>query len=126
MFRTVLVYLLKELVTKYPEGIIIRIIKPLYRIAEAGVHWFATYQGHHCKELDMATSTYDPCLLIINIGPDKFGIVGLQTDDTLAIRISIFSKAEDAVLYKANFRAKPKDRLSDEMSLKFNGCTLTL
>ncbi|EDU46200.1 conserved hypothetical protein [Pyrenophora tritici-repentis Pt-1C-BFP] len=63
LFRTVLAHLPKELITKYPEGTIIRVIKPLYGIAEAGVHWFATYQGHHCKELDMATSTVPtyPC-----------------------------------------------------------------
>jgi len=126
LFRTVLAHLPKELVTKYPEGTIIRVIKPLYGIAEAGVHWFATYQGHHCKELDIATSTYDPCLLVTNGGPDEFGIVGLQTDDTLAIGTSKFSGAEDVALYKANFRAKPKNRLSEEVSLEFNGCTLTL
>jgi hypothetical protein len=126
LFRTVLAHLPKELLTKYPEGTIIRVIKPLYGIAEAGVHWFATYQGHHCKELDMATSTYDPCLLITNRGLEAFGMVGLQTDDTLAIGTSAFSTAEDAALQKANFRAKPKDRLSEEVSLEFNGCTLTL
>ena len=46
----------------------------------------------------MATSTYDPCLLITNGGPDTFGIVGLQTDDTLIIRTSAFSDAEDVAL----------------------------
>ncbi|KAF1937171.1 hypothetical protein EJ02DRAFT_63582, partial [Clathrospora elynae] len=126
LFRTILAHLPKELTTKYPEGTIIRVIKPLYGIAEAGVHWFTTYQGHHCKELDMATSTYDPCLLITNGGPEAFGIVGLQTDNTLAIGTSAFSSAEEAALQKADFRAKPKDRLSKETPLEFNGCTLTL
>ena len=126
LFRTILAHLPKELVTKYPEGTIIRVIKPLYGIAEAGVHWFATYQGHHCKELDMTTSTYDPCLLITNGGKETFGLVGLQTDDTLAIGTSAFSSTEDTALQKANFRAKTKDRLSEEKSLEFNGCTLTL
>ena len=74
----------------------------------------------------MATSTYDPCLLITNGGLETFGIVGLQTDDTLAIGTSAFSDAEDAALQKANFRAKPKERLSKELPLEFNGCTLTL
>ncbi|KAF1937732.1 hypothetical protein EJ02DRAFT_324136, partial [Clathrospora elynae] len=74
----------------------------------------------------MATSTYDPCLLITNGGPEAFGIVGLQTDDTLAIGTPAFSSAEEAALQKADFRAKPKDRLSEEMPLEFNGCTLTL
>ncbi|KAF1936185.1 hypothetical protein EJ02DRAFT_459741 [Clathrospora elynae] len=72
----------------------------------------------------MATSTYDPCLLITN--GEAFGMVGLQTDDTLAIGTPAFSRAEDAALQRANFRAKPKDRLSKEVPLEFNGCTLTL
>ncbi|KAF2741747.1 hypothetical protein M011DRAFT_378710, partial [Sporormia fimetaria CBS 119925] len=38
LFRTVLAHLPKELVTKSPEGTIIRVIRPLYGIAEAGVH----------------------------------------------------------------------------------------
>ena len=74
----------------------------------------------------MATSTYDPCLLITNGEPETFGIVGLQTDDTLAIATPAFSRAEDAALQKANFQAKPKERLSKRVPLKFNRCTLTL
>jgi hypothetical protein len=74
----------------------------------------------------MSTSSYDPCLLITNGNPETFGIVGLQTDDTLAIGTSAFSSAEEAALQKANFRAKPKDRLSKDVPLEFNGCTLTL
>ena len=74
----------------------------------------------------MVTSTYDPCLLITNGGQEEFGIAGLQTDDTLAIGVPKFSVAEDVALQKANFRAKPKERLSGEAPLEFNGCTLTL
>jgi hypothetical protein len=91
--------------TKYPEGTIIRVIRPLYGIAEAGVHWFATYQGHHCNKLNMVTSTYDPCLLVTDGGPGEFGMVGLQTDDTLAVSTPAFSSAEDTALAEAKFRA---------------------
>ncbi|KAI0993172.1 hypothetical protein K3495_g15012, partial [Podosphaera aphanis] len=42
--RVILASLPTELRSKYAEGTIIRVIKPLYGIAEAGVHWFATYQ----------------------------------------------------------------------------------
>ena len=76
LFRMILTTLPKELKTKYPEGTIIRVIKPLYGIGEVRVHWFSTYQGRHCKELDRVTSTYDPCLLITNGGQEEFGIVG--------------------------------------------------
>ncbi|KAI0994393.1 hypothetical protein K3495_g13789 [Podosphaera aphanis] len=122
--RTILSALPAELKDKYPDKTIIRVIKPLYGIAEAGVHWFATYQKHHINELDMRTSTFDPCLLIAT-DHDAFGIVGLQTDDTLLLTSATFSEKEEVQLQKAQFRAKPKAHLSPSMSLEFNGSKLT-
>ncbi|KAK1913055.1 hypothetical protein P3342_004991 [Pyrenophora teres f. teres] len=51
----------------------------------------------------MATSTYDPCLLITNGDADAFGII-----------------------QKAEFRSKPKSILTPETQLDFNRCTLTI
>ena len=124
--RTILAELPAELKTKYPEGTIIHVIKPLYGIAEAGVHWFTTYQGHHIRELGMSTSTYDPCLLVTTGNGDDFGIVGIQTDDTLMIATSKFSALETKKLEEAAFRSKPKTTLSPDTPLEFNGCTLTM
>ncbi|KAF7577809.1 hypothetical protein PtrM4_020490 [Pyrenophora tritici-repentis] len=125
--RTILAHLPTELVHRYPEGTLLHVIKPLYGIAEAGVHWWTTYHGHHCKELDMATSTYDPCLLITNSDDAGiFGIVGMQTDDTLMLGTPAFSSREEKKIQKAEFRSKPKARLTPEVQLDFNGCTLTM
>jgi hypothetical protein len=71
------------------------VIKPLYGIAEAGVHWWTTYHGHHCKELDMATLTYDLYLLITNSDANVFGIVGMQTDDTIMLGTTAFLSLEE-------------------------------
>ena len=57
------------------------VLKPLYGIAEAGTHWWATYYKHHLEKLLMTTSTYDPCFLVTRT-KDQFGVVGMQTDDT--------------------------------------------
>lgn len=124
--RTILAHLPSELVSKYPEGTILQVIKPLYGIAEAGVHWWTTYHGHHRKELDMSTSTYDPCLLITNGNQNAFGIVGMQTDDTLMLGTDAFSSLEEKKLEKAQFRSKPKTVLTPDTELDFNGCTLTM
>ena len=123
--RIILAHLPKELVSKYPKDTLLHVIKPLYGIAEAGVHWWRTYHGHHCEELDMSTSTFDPCLLITNGGPDTFGIVGMQTDDTLMLGTPKFSSLEEKKLEKAQFRSKPKTILTSKLQLDFNGCTLT-
>jgi hypothetical protein len=51
--RPILCHLPPEIRDKYPVGTILRVIKPLYGIAEAGVHWWATYHKHHCENLGM-------------------------------------------------------------------------
>ncbi|TAQ87858.1 hypothetical protein B7494_g3834 [Chlorociboria aeruginascens] len=54
----------KEL--KLANRTILKVIKPLYGVPEAGNHWFKTYYQHHVDELQMTQSTYDPCLLYTN------------------------------------------------------------
>ncbi|KAK1914279.1 hypothetical protein P3342_007525 [Pyrenophora teres f. teres] len=68
----------------------------------------------------MATSTYDPCLLITNGDADVFGIVGMQTDDTIMLGTPAFSSLEEKI-QKAEFRSKPKSILTPETQLDFNG-----
>ena len=98
--------------------IILRVVKPLYGVPEAGNHWFKTYHTHHTKELSMEQSTYDPCLLYSN---EPFGVVGLQTDDTLFLADNEFAEQEQIQLQKAGFLAKERERLTPNKDLKFNG-----
>jgi hypothetical protein len=98
--------------------------KPLYGIPEARTHWWATYHKHHREKLAMATSTYDPCLLITTT-KTAFSVVGIQTDDTLILGSKEFNTIENKELTKAKFSAKPKKLLSSETLLIFNGCILT-
>jgi hypothetical protein len=114
----------KELQAKYPSDTIVRVIKPLYGIAEAGVHWWATYHAHHLNELQMVISTYDPCLLV-TIGP-IFGLIGMQTDDILHLCSPEFSAIKEKKNQKAGFRSKPKISLSKSSFLEFNEGRITL
>jgi hypothetical protein len=98
--------------------------KLLYGIPEAGTHWWATYHKHHREKLAIATFTYDPCLLII-ITKAAFGVVRMQTDDTLILGSKDFDTIEEEELTKAKFSTKPKELLSPETPLIFNGCILT-
>jgi hypothetical protein len=104
LFREILARLPTELQPRYPPRTIMRVVKPLYGIAEAGVHWWATYYKHHREKLGMQTSTFDPCLLISADGKDGFGIVGMQTDDTLLLTTKRFSWAKGA----AHMGARPR------------------
>jgi hypothetical protein len=97
----------------------LKVIKPLYGVPEAGNHWFNTYHRHHIEELQMDQSTYDPCLLYTN--RNGFGIVGLQTDDTLFLADETFAKSEETKLREANFLAKEREELTRTTPIKFNG-----
>ncbi|KAI1798510.1 putative transposase [Daldinia bambusicola] len=112
--RTIIAKLPKELRHMFPEG----------TIMTAGIHWWATYFKHHRERLSMTTSTYDPCLLVTTT-PERFGLVAMQTDDTLGVSDKIFDKLEDEELREAGFLAKPKTYLTEEENLIFNGCTLS-
>lgn len=72
----------------------------------------------------MVTSSYDPCLLITTT-KEVFGVVGMQTDDTLFLGSEEFATLEDNELQKAKLSAKPRDELSPTSNLIFNGCVLT-
>jgi hypothetical protein len=80
---------------------------------------------HYKEKLSIEPSTYDPCLLI-STNKERFGIVAMQTDDTLGLSNKEFAVLEDKELNKANFTAKPKETLSTANPLQFNGCILSL
>ena len=60
---------------------------------------------------------YDPCLLQSN---EPFGIVGLQTDNTLFLVDKTFAKAKQNELHKAKFIAKEREQLTVDTLIKFN------
>ena len=74
----------------------------------------------------MTTSTYDPCLLISTTDKEAFGIVSIQTDNTLILGTEQFSVTKDIELEKANFQVKPKSRLTANLPIIFNGGVATL
>lgn len=105
-----------------------RVIKQLYGIAKSGLFWWETYHRHHLEEMAMMTSTFDPCLLVTDFdkapNDECFGVIAMQTDDTLILATSKFNDLEETKLAFANFVAKPKIKLTTDQKLQFNGCTL--
>ena len=71
----------------------------------------------------MATSTYDPCLLITII-ENGFSIVKMQIDDTTILADEHFLTLKKNELLNAKFTAKPKEKLTPDSSLIFNECVL--
>jgi hypothetical protein len=76
---------------------VLKVIKPLYKIPEAGNYWFNTYHTYYIKELQISQLTYNLCLLYTNTNMStiaKFGVVGLQTNNILFLRDDIFANAK--------------------------------
>jgi hypothetical protein len=114
----------KEIKDKFLLNTIIIIRKLLYRIPEAKTHWWAIYHKHHREKLVIAMSTYNPCLLITTT-KEAFSIVRIQTNNTLILELKEFDTIKEEKLIRAKFSAKPKELLSSETLLIFNGCILT-
>ena len=123
--------LAREIYARPPPGFdiwincLLKVIKPLYGIPESGNHWFNTYHKHHLEELQMKQSTFDPCLLSTDEGA-PLGIVGLQTDDSLIVGVKAFAEAEEEAIKKSGFTTKPRQLLTMEHPLKFNGGRISL
>ena len=67
----------------------------------------------------MTVLTYNPCLL--HTSENGFGVVGLQTDDTLFLANDVFAATEQLELGKAGFLAKEREKLTLSTPIKFNG-----
>ena len=55
-----------------------------------------------------------------------FGLVGLQTDDTLIVADDAFAEAEEKELQRAGLMARKREQLTKGHTLKFNGGYITL
>ena len=121
--RTILATPPKEIANKYPKDTVMVVVKPLYGVAESGTHWWVTYSKYHKEKLRMDTSTYDPCLLLTTEESKGFGVVGMQTDDTLILADDQFHKDEETQL---PFKAKEKEYLKADDELTFNGCVIQI
>jgi hypothetical protein len=104
-----------KLKAQYPPGTIIRIIKLLYSIVEAGVYWWVIYYKHHREKLNIITSIYNAYLFITNnkniVKKKAFSITTLQTNDIYSINTNKFSTKKEHTIKEAEILYKPKDKL---------------
>ena len=103
-------------------GTILQVILPLYGMPKAGTHWYKTYYDYYLNNLQMTSSTFDPCLLF---NKHATAIIGMQTDDTLISATDEFMIKEEEELQKAKFIAKPHEKLTIDHPLGFNGFIIT-
>ncbi|PVH83472.1 hypothetical protein DL98DRAFT_615736 [Cadophora sp. DSE1049] len=119
-------YPLAEIADEFPPGTVFMVVLLLYSILELGNHWFNTYYKYYVENLQMETSTYDSYLLISIKESSEFGIVGMQTDDTLILGDDSFIIKEQEEIAKAGFLTKPIQVFNPSESLTFNRCTIAI
>jgi hypothetical protein len=71
----------------------------------------------------MEFSTYNPCLLVTLLESKCFGVIEMQTDDTLGFGDKAFTTKKSKKLI---FAAKEKQFLTPDNAFLFNKCILTL
>lgn len=49
---------------KIPPDTVLRVVKPLFGIPDAVLHWYLKYLSHHIDEVEMKKSRLEPCLLL--------------------------------------------------------------
>ncbi len=117
---------LLELVNEFLPSTVFKIVKPLYSITEARNHWFRTYYSHYYNELGIEPSTYDLCLLTTIDKEGPFRLVSMQTDNTLFLGNEHFTSLKEYKIYEKKLLAKGIEKLSQDHSLSFNRCKLSL
>jgi hypothetical protein len=70
-------------------------VKPLYGVPETGNYWFKTYHSYYINKLAIEQSTYD---LYFLYNKQPFGVISLQTNDTLIVGDDDFLELEQLKL----------------------------
>lgn len=109
-----------------PPNTILRVIRPLHGIAEVDTHWFNAHHRHHIERLNMEPSTFD-LFFIYSKNSSKtngnFGVIGLQTDDTLLAANQAFLNEKQKAVKEVRFLHKPLKILDENQPLNFNSTT---
>ena len=108
----------------FPEGKILRAVKPLYGIPESGLHWFLTYQKHHIEYLGMTQSTVDRCMFFKKSDSDPIpSLILLQVDDSVGCGDDEFLRIEEDKSTK--FLTKPREFIDNGTEVRFNGSVIS-
>lgn len=102
--HTVICYLSVKQKKRYPKSKVLLIVKQLYSLVKAENHQSTIYLNHHKEKLGIKISPYDAYLLITKNRSKNFGIVNIQTDNMLNIRMEAFIKKEETEIIETKFK----------------------
>lgn len=111
-----------------PKDTVLELLRPLYGLAEAGLHWYMTYQKFHKEDLRMSPTRLDTCLLSKSSSGDQpapEGLVALQVDDSAIAGTASFLALEEEKVQR--FPCKPGVIIQDGAeACLFNGAEVSM
>ena len=103
------------------DEFVLLLVRPVYGLPEAGVHWHQTYVRHH-EDMGFKGTALDPCLLFA-IQNGIPSIICLQVDDSLGIMDAKTAQMEEDAAKR--FPHKAPEILTKENSISFNGARIS-
>lgn len=94
-----------------PPGTLLKLLRPLYGLLDAGVYWHATFSRHMQRVLRMNHTYRDLALFFKHIKGQRMGLAGTYVDDSILSRTTQFRElnentgqnCESHTAAKANF-----------------------
>jgi hypothetical protein len=82
----------RKVLCEVPKGLglddswVLVLVRPLYGLGEAGLHWFLTFFRYHKEDLGLSPTSLDLCLLYKRDKNEELqALVSVQVDDSLAV-----------------------------------------
>ncbi len=87
-------------------GHVLKLLKPLYGLTDAGDYWNYTMKLHLVQDLGMTTSTADPSLFVKYENGKLIGVIATYVDDSLICGTDKFMEMTNATLKKFDSRER--------------------
>lgn len=81
-----------------PPGTLLKLLRPLYVLTDAGDYWHATFARHMTENLGMKQAFGDLALFYKHVRGMLMGVAGRHVDDTLLIGDDAFKRLNKQTL----------------------------
>ena len=75
-----------------PAGYVLKLLRPLYGLADSGNYWHATFSKHLTDDLNMEPVASDMSLFFRRVRSQVFRLLASYVDDSLACGDGIFKR----------------------------------
>ena len=87
---------------------LLRLLKPLYGLADSGDYWHITFSSHLRRDLQMIPTLNDLSLFFKTVKGELAGMIGAYVDDTIGAGTAQFSR--DSLVTEKRFDSSPRQK----------------